>query len=318
MSATSAPGKLVVSGAYAVLRGAPAVVTAVDRRVTADRTKPPTFQAPEVLAAIDLLVERGILTDLSRPRCPWFDAGQLRKNDKKLGLGSSAAIAVACLWELSEDIPAIRDLDQPARRELTFELVRTAHRRAQGGGSGIDVAAATFGHTLLARIRSEGDVSLELAPLPSDLHFEVWSMENPATTADFVREVLALEQRAPDDFALLFGAQVGASHAAADALRIADSEQFVAALRAQRDALRALGDTAGVPIVLAPVVELGAHLPRSACFLPSGAGGGDVTLYVGTEPSPAEFRRRASEHGLEFVDLNVDAPGVFSRHRTLY
>lgn len=318
MSATSAPGKLVVSGAYSVLRGAPAIVTAVDRRVTADRTRPATFQPPEVLATIDLLVERGLVSDGARPQVPWFEASQLRKNDKKLGLGSSAAIAVACLWELSEDIPALRDLDQPARRELTFELVRTAHRRAQGGGSGIDVAAATFGHTLLARVRSEDNVSLELAPLPGDLHFEVWNMENPATTAEFVREVLALEQRAPDDFSLLFGAQVGASHAAADALRAADSEQFVAALRTQREALHALGDTAGVPIVLPAVVELGALLPESACFLPSGAGGGDVTLYVGKEPSPAEFRQRAGERGLELVDLNVDAPGVFSRHRTLY
>ncbi len=37
-----APGKVVLSGAYSVLRGAPAIVTAVDRYVEADDGEPET------------------------------------------------------------------------------------------------------------------------------------------------------------------------------------------------------------------------------------------------------------------------------------
>jgi phosphomevalonate kinase len=37
-----APGKIVISGAYAVLEGAPSVVTAADRYVTADTPARPT------------------------------------------------------------------------------------------------------------------------------------------------------------------------------------------------------------------------------------------------------------------------------------
>ncbi|MBM4364466.1 MAG: phosphomevalonate kinase, partial [Deltaproteobacteria bacterium] len=78
-----APGKLVLSGAYAVLEGAPAIVTAVDRWVTADTGRPADRLTPEVSAA------------LAGRTAPWFDAGPLRDGEQKLGLGSSAAILVA-------------------------------------------------------------------------------------------------------------------------------------------------------------------------------------------------------------------------------
>ena len=51
MSRARAPGKLVLSGAYAVLSGAPALVAAVDRYVVADSARPTLFDAPEVRAA---------------------------------------------------------------------------------------------------------------------------------------------------------------------------------------------------------------------------------------------------------------------------
>ncbi len=55
------PGKLVLSGAYSVLEGAPALVAAVDRYVVADGDREPTFLAHEVgyaveAGALDLLL----------------------------------------------------------------------------------------------------------------------------------------------------------------------------------------------------------------------------------------------------------------------
>jgi len=43
VSIARAPGKLVLSGAYAVLSGAPALVVAVDRYVVADSARPAAF-----------------------------------------------------------------------------------------------------------------------------------------------------------------------------------------------------------------------------------------------------------------------------------
>ena len=40
MTRARAPGKVVLSGAYAVLSGAPAIVAAVSRYVTADSARP--------------------------------------------------------------------------------------------------------------------------------------------------------------------------------------------------------------------------------------------------------------------------------------
>jgi mevalonate kinase len=79
-----APGKVVLSGAYAVLEGSPCIVTAVDRYVTADATRPAQHIAAEVREAM-------------APPFPHIDASELRAEGRKLGLGSSAAIVVASL-----------------------------------------------------------------------------------------------------------------------------------------------------------------------------------------------------------------------------
>lgn len=131
MSIARAPGKLVLSGAYSVLTGAPALVVAVDRYALADSARAASFLTPEVQAA------------LGDRAPPWFDASELRDGDKKLGLGSSAAILVASLaaLELATD-PALSDDALCAR---VYERALVAHRAAQGGGSGVDVAASQRG-----------------------------------------------------------------------------------------------------------------------------------------------------------------------------
>ena len=111
MSLARAPGKLVLSGAYSVLSGAPALVVAVDRYVLADSTRPPAFLTPEVHAAIG---ERA---------APWFDASALREGEKKLGLGSSAAILVASLAALELDsAPGLSDDHALAAQEIALNV----------------------------------------------------------------------------------------------------------------------------------------------------------------------------------------------------
>jgi phosphomevalonate kinase len=83
-----APGKVVISGAYAVLDGAPAIVSAVSRYAVADSARSAERETPEVRAALG-----------DRP-APWFDAGELFARGEKLGLGASAAILVAALAAL--------------------------------------------------------------------------------------------------------------------------------------------------------------------------------------------------------------------------
>lgn len=292
-----APGKLVLSGAYVVLRGAPALVSAVDRYVIADGSAVSEFKTPEVQAALDLL---------GRPSAPHpaFDASELRTDGRKLGLGSSAAIVVASVLSLLEPDDA-----EFEAREHAYELCRRAHRSAQGGGSGIDVAASFFGGTLRAELR-DGELMVAPVELPLGLLFEIWALPDSATTADFVERVFEAERREAPGFREAFDAQTAAAYDAALSILAGDGPGWIAALRRQLDALDALGRAAGVPIVLPDARKLHDSLPDDACFLPAGAGGGDISIYVGTAPSSPQFRSAAEALRLERLPLSLGAPGA--------
>ena len=299
-----APGKLVISGAYAVLRGTPAIVTAVDRYVTADDARSPTFETPEVAAALRLLGR-------SAPH-PWFSADELRDGDRKLGLGSSAGIcaaSVALLWQSGKS--ALSTDNELA--QAIYNVTLAAHRQAQGGGSGIDVAAACFGGTLGVHLAGgEGQSGLVVEPLslPSHLVVETWACSVAASTAQFVKKVFSLETQDPRRFQGLLGAQETASRKASMAAKTGHLIDFVAALRAQVSALAELGDAAQVPIVLPEVRAALSHLDPTECFIPSGAGGGDVTLFMSDHPSTDAFRKVATELGFYQVQLGIGARGV--------
>jgi len=292
-----APGKLVLSGAYAVLEGAPALVTAVDRYVSADGNAVSSFTTPEFTAA--------------RPGSaqPYFDASPLRDQGQKLGLGSSAAILVACLGVL-------RARERPETplaelRQAVFEEALAAHRRAQGGGSGVDVAASSFGGHLLARREPSGALSISEVSLPEELVLGVWATGDPASTSHFVATVFDLKRRDPATFAQKFGAQAEASEAFAAAVTRGSAADLVRALSAQHGALKELGEAAGAPIVVDAVRQLHERAQaEGACVLPSGAGGGDVSLYAGLAAPSPELLALARRLGQKPLDLGVGALGL--------
>ena len=158
MITASAPGKLVLCGEYAVLDGARAISMAVDRRAVArvsisdadwHRVTAPGFTAVEgrfvgSATGIDWLAgaeQFGLVDAVMQIHEP---AGSLvieldtsefvdAASGEKIGLGSSAALAVALL-------AALRVTDD------VFDDALAAHRRFQdGAGSGIDVATAVHG-----------------------------------------------------------------------------------------------------------------------------------------------------------------------------
>ncbi len=299
---TDAPGKLVISGAYAVLRGAPAIVSAVGRRVLCDTKKPADYLAPEVESGLRLLG--------TNREHPYYDPSKLRSSTDKLGVGSSAAICVACLGAiLAEDRP---ELDRETLRDTLYPIAREAHRVAQGGGSGVDIAAACFGGTLVATPEAtDRDTAprLRAVELPSDLILEVWASRETASTATFVKRVLSLEAEDPREFLQLFDRQARASEQAVRALEIKNGTGFIESLIEQRRTLRLLGLRVGLPIVPDTIDDLGETLGSEDALLPSGAGGGDVNLYVGRAPSSDSFRERAIERGLFRVPLSFGAEG---------
>jgi phosphomevalonate kinase len=296
MTIVRAPGKVVLSGAYAVLEGAPAIVAAVGRDVIADSDREAERVTEEVQAAID----RGILT-----RACWFDASALRSEDgtRKLGLGSSAAILVATMAAV-EGLPDNED----DRAQLTG-IARQAHRAAQGGGSGVDVAASAMGGVLVCLAKG-GALDVNRHALPEGAVVTILACAEAASTAGMLAQIRALRARDMATFRRLLDAACAGANAAVDAK---SPEELIAALVAQRVALAELGEVSGAPIVTAAVAELAKVAGEAGAYAgPAGAGGGDVALLVtprALDLAPLLDAARAA--GLTPLEGGIGAPGVY-------
>jgi phosphomevalonate kinase len=290
-----APGKIVLSGAYAVLEGAPAIVSAVSRYALADSERPAEIVTPEVREAF------------GDDRAPWFDASELRGPEGKLGLGSSAAILVASLAVRELERGTVGD-EELAARVLPKAL--EAHRRAQRGGSGIDVAASARGGTLIARLSNDELVVVDVA-LPPGLRIEVWSAGHPASTPELLGQVKTLGHRDPTRYREILGELSAAADGAVAALQAADAPAFVRALDRQSLGLARLGEAAGAPIVTPEVAELASSARNeAAAVLPAGAGGGDVAIFAGCAPPSEELARLRKARGQTLLSLDLHARGV--------
>lgn len=292
-----APGKLVLSGAYAVLEGAPALVAAVDRYAVADTRRPPPLVTEEVAAAI----AAGHLD-----RAPFFDATALRDGDRKLGLGSSAAVLVASLAAAWLE----RGMAESDLAASIFEVALEAHRAAQGGGSGIDVAAACFGgvRACSMTLGPDGALSVVEHALPRDLVCVVYSCRGSASTARMLEAVRSLRERDRAAYRAIISEAFAGAEGARDAR---EARAFVSSLERQAAALTELGRVAGVPIVTREIAALAAEARgEQATVVPSGAGGGDVALYYGASAPSPPLRARAEAEGLTVLQVRLGARGV--------
>jgi phosphomevalonate kinase len=332
---TSAPGKLFLLGEYAVLEGAPALLTAVDARVRV-RVEPadaPAWRldAPDLGIRGLMLGTDGTLPDgldagtreslrvfdavraavadrsgrqgsIRRPSLAvGIDSSALRAGGHKLGLGSSAAVAVALTAALAR--VAGLELD----RGEVFDLANAAHRAAQGGsGSGGDVAASTYGG-LLRYIRDTTPTPLAW---PADLTMLVVVTGTGSSTTDLVGRVADYAARDPAGYRADLDRLIALAECAPAAVRSADL--FLELASDYFDALRRLDAHAHAGIVTdrhRQLQELAAQ--HSAVFKTSGAGGGDVGLAFSRSGAPAlELAATLAAAGADVVPLGFGAAGL--------
>jgi len=298
-----APGKIVISGAYSVLEGAPALVAAVDRYVVADSSRRSAIVSEEVLAAY----RSGAIDTV-----PWFDASGLRTRladgtTRKIGLGSSAAIlvaSIACVF-------ANRVSDSEELRREVFPAALKAHREAQPLGSGIDVAASVYGGVIQCLRKDDGALEVTPTKLPEGLVFEVFTCPVAASTGQLLEKVEAFKQADPATYRTHMDAAIAAAR---DAVATNDPDALIKSVSGQVDALGALGRAAGAQIVIRPVAELHTMAGHEGgVFGPSGAGGGDIALWIGKSRPSEAFLARAAFHRLEPLGVIVGAEGVYIR-----
>ena len=184
LAKTSAPGKVIVAGEYAVLDGAPAICMAVNRRARVsislnDETEhvvsaPGFLEKPQRFASMtDCADTLPLLSAVWSESGPAID-GRLNididsrefvaANGRKMGIGSSAAVAVALAAAIEQMAAGGRDIRETAM---------AAHRNFQGGsGSGADIACSHAGGVIV--YRREEKIS-QLIAWPADLYFALLS-----------------------------------------------------------------------------------------------------------------------------------------------
>jgi len=317
--AASAPGKLMVSGEYAVLEGAVAVVASVGVRAYA-RWSPrsdgsPLGSAdspqmrplpPEALLGRKLAEERAKVVNADLH----IDVSELRKSGRKLGLGSSAAASAAAVGAVLAT--AGRDLSDPAVQREVLEIALAGHKAIAPEGSGADVAAASLGGFVRFRVENGELAEAERLSWPSAVATRVVWTGVEARTSEFVRAVRAYEARDASGYGRIRDQLRVEASRFADAISHGDANEIVASGDAYGLSMGRLGEAAGVSIVtpdLAKIADLAREHGGSA--KPSGAGGGDVAIAFFANHSDAEaFDSACVSAGLDRLDLGLGADGV--------
>jgi phosphomevalonate kinase len=312
---STAPGKLFLTGEWAVLRGAPALVAAVDRVVRVELR-------PESALTVESTAERRIWTgeagsasreqgDVGAVVAVWrrlgavngrvtIDSRTFLIGERKLGLGrSAAAIAAAVVaCRTAGGLPVGRDavLADALAANATFQ---------EGQGSGADVAAAVYGGVVIAEPR-DGALAVERHALPDGLHLLAgWTGASAATTplvAAFA------DMPAPPALADL----TATSRAAAAALAGRNRGRLCDAIDRAGDLLVRFGEQTGLPIVTPALARLVDVARRAgAVAKPSGAGGGDCGIALAPTPSIAAAVRAAwRDAGILPLDVTVARDGA--------
>ncbi len=317
----SAPGKLVLSGEYAVLDGAPAICVAVDRRAVATVESHAgdhhIVRAPGFTTATGRFrADEGGLTWLSgggdfglfeavwNASRPGSGAGPIAisldteafrdpASGSKIGLGSSAALAAALAV-------ALESMGGACARSAAHN----GHRHFQGGsGSGVDVACSIVGGIIEYRMSDRQSKSLQW---PRGMLYSVlWSGIAAGTRGRLAR----------------FGAQPDsptrselreASSAVAAALAGGGATAVLEAIGQYTRALLRFDAAHSLGIFDAGHASLAGH-PASGgvVYKPCGAGGGDIGVALATSrASLASFEQMAARSGFTRLALGIDPRGA--------
>lgn len=309
----SAPGKVVISGEYAVLIGAPALAMAISRRASCSvqiadkgewsiRSQPSFWNGEFSLVEIarsqtnDLIASAlqqiGKTVALPSRAELSMDTRSLFHFGKKMGLGSSAAslvslyIAVCTLCEM----------------EYSLEGALVLHDKVYKSGSGIDIATSYTGGIVQFQ-----DRDVQSIKLPTGIKTRVLYVGTSTTTSDKVllfKDWLSEQSKSTTERIKSASEavvnSVGQAADFLDALRyfveiqeFIDSGSRIGIWGPQHRAMKSLANREGV------------------LYKPSGAGGGDIGLAMSTDSEALDrLVESAEKMGLKEIDAQVEDPGV--------
>ena len=323
----SAPGKVVLSGEYAVLREAPAISTAVDCRAVVrlatsrndfhDITTPGHAEGTWRFTSNDAgeidwlddppalglaLVEEAWLATVPREHgglSLTLDTSDFfaSEPDAKLGLGSSAAAMTALIAALCRQGPGPDDIGV---------LAGKAHTALQHGlGSGVDITTSVHGGVIEFRT-SRPNTPLR-RPWPVGLGYRFLWSGKPANT---MKKLSKLESSGGgrESWQSLLDAAEGAALAWAGG----DVSEILDAFRCYTDTLRKFSIDHDLGIFDAGHAELtDVAASFGVVYKPCGAGGGDIGIVMASDNAAiSRFCEQAGKNGYQHLAVSLDPNGV--------
>ncbi len=284
VTTATAPGKLFLLGEYAVLEGGPAILTPVPQRasvtlkptggnvtIIADQSHTlPLTRAIDAFPLLNSLVSLNPDIDFHQVTLT-LDTEAFFHHGQKLGLGSSAALTVACVSALQ---PALAPIALAAEADK-------CHRHFQGGvGSGADIALSAMAQPIM--------FTMGAAPtpvsLPSTLHMlAIWT-GTPASTTDLVNRVYRWRDSMPDTYAQHIHALKETAKQAIQRLTDGDTVQLLTEISRYDQRLEQMSTDSGVNFYTSTHLEMRKKVESARCvYKPSGAGGGDFGIAYSTD-----------------------------------
>ena len=292
MNRIEVPGKVMLSGEYAVLYGGTAAMMPVISRnliITESNEKDREDLPPVVKNALEIFLDETSMHERAMPiQSVEVDYSQFyveddTGNDVKLGLGSSAAEAVGVIALRFE------------RAKLPWETYAvnvayyadSVHREAQGGtGSGADIAVCAF-RVPLKFGKAEQQIMVEQFDTETsdwELPLNLVYSGQPADTRDFVAQFEEWRKSDPKAEELV-GQLVNWSHTISKAWFTEPREEFFTRLDLFTSVLDSCAEMASIKLKTDRHIELEEWAKRhGGRAKPTGAGGGDMILLIGDLP----------------------------------
>jgi len=293
----SVPGSLMLFGEHAVLRGAPAVVTAVDQRMQLELRPNDDGQLRiasalgEYEAPVDALRDDDrfrFLLEAVRRAGPsgGFDLSVASEFSATIGFGSSAAVTVG----------AVALLHPEADPRAVFDESLAVVRSVQGRGSGADVAASVFGGVVGYRIDPVEIEPLEMAvPPPVSVVYCGYKVQTPQVIA----HVAEREERQPELVRAAFTKLGHIAGVAMDAIQDGDWDMVGRLMNMHQS----LADTLGINTPELRQIASGLCAAEGMFGAKiTGAGLGDCVIGVGAAG--------ARVPGFRSIPVGIGAPGL--------
>ncbi|MCF7802901.1 MAG: hypothetical protein K9N46_07465 [Candidatus Marinimicrobia bacterium] len=339
------PGKMILLGEYAVLDGAPALVTAVDKyaKVSIQEAEnghwsvsAPTLHISRVGFSTDagrISFEAGIdsehriqlqffkkavetsFADLEGTLPPAnirLDTDDFYANDgRKYGFGGSAALTVALVSAL-----AVYSGAKPLPSENSlFSRAYRSHSEAQGKfGSGIDIATSIYGG-IIEYTRAEP--ANKTAPISMDLPenfyiLPVWTGKS-ASTSRILKRLENYRVERAKDYRRIFKNLNAISRDGCRAFHHQDIQRFFTDVDKFYHSMERLGELIDIPVVSAEHKAI-YHLVRDTggYYKPSGAGNGDIGIAF------TDSKTIMQDIKTSIIDSNFTLPGARISHQGVH